>query len=150
LAGSVDVASAALLYEKELISYFNIAENNLPVFDLILLGVGEDGHSASLFDGTSIMNETIKMVGTVSRQDIENDRVSLTLPVINSSRNVIFVVTGKKKAEVVQKIIELKEDIPANKIKPDCGNLVFLIDREAAGELSIQDYYSHFGDAISI
>jgi len=104
-----------------------------PVFDIILLGIGEDGHTASLFPGTTAIDEKERWVTGVYVPQLNTHRITLTLPVINNGRDVIFLVAGESKADVVRKIINGKGlPYPAAHINPVQGKLVYLID-EAIG-----------------
>lgn len=148
LTNQRNVELAAEYYKNQLEQFFEF-ENNAPRFDLILLGVGDDGHTASLFPGDNQIHETGRMVMPVSLPHLKEDRVSLTLPVINNARNVIVLVLGHKKSGIIKEIIEGKTDVPASKVDPADGRLFYLLDREAAGKLSYQDSYSHEDQAIS-
>jgi 6-phosphogluconolactonase len=127
---------AASNYEEEIKNVFRLAEGSLPEFDLILLGLGEDGHTASLFPDNEVLKETEHLV--VSGIDSKHiyRRISLTLPVINGAETVIFLVSGKNKADVVKKVlVEKDSSLPASLVNPEQGNLIFLIDREAGYHL---------------
>lgn len=128
---------AAHDYEQQL-------QTVLPQFagrcDLILLGVGEDGHTASLFPGSPVLREQQNRVCAVFVPRLGNWRVTLTLPIINCARTVIFLVTGGQKAAIVGKILvskESSEDIPATLVRPDPGTLRWMLDAEAASQLPL-------------
>ena len=125
---------SAKKYEEELRLFFKLTKSNLPEFDLILLGIGEDGHTASLFPGNDALKETKHLVVPVKPVTAPMDRISLTLPVINNSWNVIFLVCGQRK-RAVMRIVRGGDDktLPASKVSPKRGRLLFLMDREAAG-----------------
>jgi len=128
-----DPQAAADEYEKELRDFFAVSGNGLPVFDLIMLGMGEDGHTASLFPETGAPEEENRLVCAVYPPSKKNSRVSLTFPVINAAKNVFFMIAGKSKAETVRDVVEGRNKaLPAAKVRPDKGNLLFLLDREAA------------------
>ncbi|HMK61008.1 MAG TPA: 6-phosphogluconolactonase [Dissulfurispiraceae bacterium] len=133
---------SALEYEEELMRSFRLVDGELPVFDFIELGIGADGHTASLFPGLPEANlplipENSRLVVAVRRDNIMYARVSMTLTVINSARNVVFIVTGGNKASIVKSIAEDgNEEFPASKVKPPSGNLMFVLDSEAASMLS--------------
>ena len=123
-------------YEAELKSFF--ATTAWPRFDLILLGMGDDGHTASLFPGGTALNETAKWVVVTRHPQSGQARISLTLPVINQAARVVFLVTGKKKAAPLVRILHgdaANEDLPAQKVRPVNGVLEWLVDRPAASEL---------------
>jgi 6-phosphogluconolactonase len=123
-------------YEEDLISFFRIAETRFPNFDLILLGIGEDGHTASLFPETPSLKDTRHFAVTGTTKDkTKMDRITITLPVINKAENIIFLVTGGNKAKIVKDVIQGKNILlPAALVKPEKGNLFFLLD-ESAGAL---------------
>jgi 6-phosphogluconolactonase len=124
---------AASNYEEEIKNIFRLTEGSLPEFDLILLGIGEDGHTASLFPDNEVLKETERLVVSATDSKHVYHRISLTLPVINSAETVIFLVSGKNKADVVKKVlIEKDSSLPASLVNPEKGDLIFLIDKEAA------------------
>ncbi len=102
-----------------------------PVFDLALLGVGEDGHTASLFPGSDALNEKNKWVAYVKGMGNPPviDRITLTLPVFNSAQNIMFIVSGKGKGEIVKNILSGAGKYPASLIKPE-GQTVWFIDKD--------------------
>lgn len=128
---------AARNYEDLLHSFFSDA---FPVFDLVLLGLGQDGHTASLFPKSETLNEERKWV-TVEKNSPKPPptRLSLTYPAINHAQNIFFLVSGKKKAKPVQKILETNPDknkYPAAGIQPVNGTLSWWLDKAAARKLS--------------
>lgn len=128
---------AAKKYEEKIREIFHLKENELPEFDLIMLGMGADGHTASLFPNDSSLNEKRHLTCAVSNDQHEHERITLTLPVINRARNVIFLIEGAKKAEAVKVVIEGQNlNYPASLVKPSLGQVVFLIDTAAGGLLS--------------
>jgi 6-phosphogluconolactonase len=135
--GLPDAESAAKKYEEKLISFFGLRDDGLPVFDLILLGLGPDGHTASLFPGSSALQEKRRLVDSAVLGDARHDRITLTFPVINSARNVLFLVTGKEKAEALREVAEERNAaLPASSVAPGRGRLLFLADQDAASLLS--------------
>ena len=127
--------TSAAKYEEDLISYFKSSRKKPPQFDLVLLGIGEDGHTASLFPGAPCLKETMRNVVAVIPSDkSKRERITLTLPVINNSKNIIFLATGENKAGIIKKVIEENTSLPAAMVKPQTGKLIFLLD-EAAGSL---------------
>jgi 6-phosphogluconolactonase len=130
--GELEPASAARDYEQEIQDFFCGPHAR---FDLILLGLGEDGHTASLFPDSPALVETERLVvaATAVYQDRPAQRVTLTLPVLNSARHVLFLVTGSAKAGAVQAVLEgADEQLPARQIQPMAGQLTWLLDAEAA------------------
>ncbi len=140
---STDEASpqeSARKYEMLMLSYFRIKDDELPRFDLILLGIGEDGHTASLFPDTPSLSKRKGLVITVSPpKTFRFERISLTLPVINNAENIIFLVTGSNKATVLRRIIkEGDRALPASMVQPVNGRLIFVIDEPSAELLSLK------------
>jgi len=110
----------------------------MPCFDIVLLGMGDDGHTASLFPHTSALGETGKWVAAnyVPQKDVW--RIILTLPVINAAQQVIFLVSGAEKAERLREVLygpRQPYDLPSQLIEPTSGSLVWLLDTEAASVL---------------
>lgn len=121
-------------YEDDLNIFFDLDGGRLPAFDLIMLGVGIDGHTASLFPGAPFSDEKDRMVVAVNDPAVEPERISMTFPVINNSRTVIFLISGRSKAKVAKHIIHPHDtNLPASRVNPVNGRLIFIID-EAAGE----------------
>jgi len=124
-------------YEKDLRDFFNLNTGEIPTFDLVMLGIGEDGHTASLFPRTSSLRESRRLVVPVTVNRLRNKRISITLPVINNAKNIIFLVSGYDKAEVMKEIMEEKNMmLPATRVNPEKGNTIFLLDEKAASLLS--------------
>ena len=126
----------ALEYEKDLKKFFDIKAGEYPVFDLISLGVGIDGHIASLFPGHNALKETMRMVLSVHGGEPPVDRVTMTLPALNSGRKIVLMASGKVKAKILRGVFSQgQEGLPAGMIEPVSGGLIWLIDREAASLL---------------
>jgi 6-phosphogluconolactonase len=123
-------------YEGMLTRFFKLSPGQVPSFDLILLGIGKDGHTASLFPGSPVLDDNTHLVAPIMLDEIRHHRITLTLPVINHGETVIFLVTGETKAAVLRKIIDQHDaSMPAAHVHPKSGNLLFLIDREASVKL---------------
>jgi 6-phosphogluconolactonase len=126
-----DPSESAADYEAVLRTSF---ESKLPGLDLIFLGIGEDGHTASLFPGSPALDENRGWVAAVPSKD--PPRVTLTCPVLNNALIVAFLVSGENKAEVLQRVLHpspADDALPAARIRPVNGSLRFLIDQAAAG-----------------
>jgi 6-phosphogluconolactonase len=123
---------AAAEYERELRAFFG---SGMPAFDLILLGMGEDGHTASLFPGSIHLAVHDRLVLAVQSQAPGHDRVTLSLEALNSARNRIFLVSGASKAKVVRDVLELgpQSGLPAAQVQ---GERIWLLDKDAAASLS--------------
>ncbi len=135
-----DPAHGAEVYEEHIRRFFKLKKGGIPVFDLMLLGVGLDGHTASLFpgsDGVSVKHRLVIPVLPVLG-NVPEDRISLTLSVINHSRMIFFLASGREKAEMVQGVLEHqhKKLLPVDRIKPDKGEVIWFLDQAAAGKLS--------------
>lgn len=127
-----NAAEAASDYEQRLKAYYGSKhiEPDKPIFDYTLMGMGDDGHTASLFPGTDVLNETQKWCDAVCGVKAE-DRITLTYPVLNASRVMMFLVASKNKRDVLTKIVNGDTSFPAARVKP-WGNLIWLVDQEAA------------------
>ena len=109
-----------------------------PRFDLALLGMGDDGHTASLFPNSPIDVDSPTLAVTANYQGRPANRVTLTPKVLNSSRNIMFLVSGKSKAIALSRVLSdnyMPEELPAQRIAPKDGNLIWLIDEEAGSLL---------------
>ncbi len=137
--GKGSASQAAELYEKELRQFFGLSGNELPAFDFVGLGIGEDGHTASLFPGGPEVLEKERLVITSENPGVRHKRISLTLPVFNNARHVIFIASGRRKAEILKRVIEEGDrSLPAAGIMPPEGELAFVIDRAAASLLNTE------------
>jgi 6-phosphogluconolactonase len=134
-----DVAASASLYEKELVHFFALKPNEFPRFDLVLLGLGQDGHTASLIPDNPAINESTHLAVPVEAKGYEEKRVTLTLPVLNQAKAVFFLVSGPDKAQVLQKILEGKNSFPAGKVNPQQGEITWFLDQQAASLLGLHD-----------
>lgn len=133
IKGERPPVDGALEYEKELTTFFGA--DTVPAFDLIFLGMGEDGHTASLFPASDSLKETEKLAVPVYIEKLKSWRVTLTLPVLNNAHSVVFLVTGKNKEDVLKEILDKKsKKYPAGLIKPENGSLIWLVDEDAVGD----------------
>lgn len=128
-------------YEEELRSCFGIARDQVPVFDLIILGIGTDGHTASLFPGHDSLHEKEALICAVKGGIPNVNRLTMTFPVLNSARHILFIVAGKKKAPVVSEIFSAGDaagTMPARQVKPREGELIWLLDHDAASLITMR------------
>ena len=134
-----DAAVAADAYEQTLKKFFAIETGQAPRFDLILLGMGPDGHCASLFPASAGLQEKSRLVIANWVEKFKTSRITLTLPVLNAARCVAFLVSGTDKAAALHAVLESDapgEQYPSKMVRPTDGKLSWLVDRAAASELS--------------
>ena len=135
-----DLEELADAYEKELIREFAQKDSaRFPVFDLILLGIGPDGHTASLFPGHELLSESDRWVAYIEDSPKPPPRrVTLTYPVINHAARVAFVATGKGKVQILHNILDTPElGLPAARVRPVAhGQLVWFVDDAASAEVT--------------
>jgi 6-phosphogluconolactonase len=134
-----DAADAAAAYEQTLRKFFSLETGGIPTFDLILLGMGPDGHTASLFPGTAALQEKSRLVVANWVDKLKASRITLTLPVLNAARCIAFLVSGTDKATALKAVLE--QDVPAEQypsklVQPSDGKLIWLLDRAAASQLT--------------
>lgn len=138
-AENPDASAAADAYEQTLRKFFAVAPGEFPRFDLILLGIGPDGHTASLFPETAALEETSRLVVANWVEKLQTNRITFTLPVLNAARCVAFLVSGTDKAAVLHEVLEGKvpaEKYPSKLVRPSEGKLIWFVDRAAASQLS--------------
>ena len=134
-----DAAAVAEDYEQTLRKFFQVEPGQVPTFDLILLGMGPDGHTASLFPHTAALQEKSRLVLANWVEKMKTYRITLTLPVLNAGGCVIFLVSGTDKATALHAVLEEDvpgEQYPAKLVRPRQGKLIWLVDRAAASTLS--------------
>ncbi len=132
-----DPFQAAVQYETHLRQFFSGSSSNFPEFDLILLGIGADGHTASLFPEEPALKETKRWVVEVVSDKLEIPRLTLTYPVINHASQVIFLAAGFEKAPVLRCLSLASvgsSDFPFLQVKPIYGGVTFFIDETAASQ----------------
>ena len=138
MAGEKMPALAAAEYEAQLRQHFHSTEDAVPRFDLILLGLGEDGHTASLFPGSSALNENRRLVATTYVEKLNAHRLTLTFPVINNAAQISFLVAGASKAVIVKELLTTEtHDYPAARIAPENGQLTWFVTQDAADDLGV-------------
>jgi 6-phosphogluconolactonase len=148
IRGEIAPQQAAAEYEQELRAFFAGSAGRAPSgdaggpprFDLILLGLGEDGHTASLFPRTPALRERRRWVVAQHVSKLDAWRITLTLPVINAAADVIFLVSGAKKAETLQRVLADAapadaDELPARMVAPTAGRVAWLVDAAAAALL---------------
>jgi len=138
---SVPVEEAAKKYQENLAKVAKVGGSSLPVFDLIILGMGPDGHTCSLFPGHELLDETRAWVASISDSPKPPpERITLTYPVLNAAKNVYFLAAGAEKKEMLvqaavtdDKLKELGSNaVPAARVRPKNGSLVWFVDEPAA------------------
>ena len=137
IRGEDDPEKAAMEYERELRGL--LGSEGL---DLVLLGMGEDGHTASLFPGQAAVRETARWVIAVPAPDGTMWRITLTPAVLNAARNVTFVVSGANKTARLQQVLQgpfAPDILPAQSIRPAQGRLIWMVDEAAAGRLRLPE-----------
>jgi 6-phosphogluconolactonase len=136
IKGELAPDDAAIEYESDVRAYFN--SHGQEAFNLVFLGLGEDGHTASLFPGSSALREKGRLAVPVYAKRLGSWRVTLTLPAINSSGHVVFLVSGPAKSRIVSEVVGQKHsisDYPAGMVSPIHGDLTWLLDHDAASRL---------------
>jgi 6-phosphogluconolactonase len=129
---------AAAAYEQRLKEVFSLRDREIPQFDLMLLGVGENGHTASLFPYSALLDQKERLVTSEFVKEVDQWRITMTLPVLNNSREVLFLATGARKAEIVNDVLAGRyspRQYPAQLVRPKSGDLVWLLDTPAASRL---------------
>ena len=125
MRGELDPNDAASEYEDSLRKRSGA---EIYMHDLILLGMGEDGHTASLFPGTAALNEGEKWVVSNHVPQKGETRITLTYPIINAARNVLFLVRGEEKRKVVDHVLSGQSDLPVSLVDPENGSVTWLLD----------------------
>jgi 6-phosphogluconolactonase len=137
-----DAQAAASSYEAELEGFFGAAADRDPPprFDLVLLGLGADGHTASLFPGSAALDERRRWVVAPHVEQVRARRITLTLPVLNRARHVLFLVSGAAKADAMARVFAAANEAappPAARVRPDEGALLWIADRAAAARVPV-------------
>ena len=130
-----DPHEAANVYEREIRDFFRPEANDLPRFDLILLGMGADGHVASLFPDSEALHAKNRLVVADRVPKLDTLRITLTFPVLNHAANVIVLVSGREKSATLRRVIQGPHTpplLPAEGLQPDDGSLLWMADRDAA------------------
>ena len=130
-----DAGKAAEEYEQELRDFFKLERGQLPCFDCVFLGMGTDGHTASLFPGTKALHERERLVVSNRVDKFQSYRITMTAPVLNNADMVIFLISGQEKAEPLRTVLEGEKQtdlFPSQLIEPTHGKLLWLVDEAAA------------------
>jgi 6-phosphogluconolactonase len=142
-AENPDAGAAAADYEAQLRNFFELKPGKFPRFDLILLGVGPDGHTASLFPDSEGLKEQTRLVIANWVEKFKTHRISFTFPVLNRAAEVMFLASGPDKADMLRQVLEGKAPeekntppYPAQKVQPEDGNLLWMLDEAAASKLT--------------
>ncbi len=138
MEGELDPQEAASRYESVLRNNLKLEGAEVPVFDLVMLGMGPDGHTASLFPHTEALHEMGRLVVANHVLQKETWRITLTLPVIDRGREVVFEVESAEKTDILAEVLTGPSDperLPSQLIRPVSGNLLFLLDSAAAAKL---------------
>ncbi|MDZ7316025.1 MAG: 6-phosphogluconolactonase [candidate division KSB1 bacterium] len=126
---------AAMEYESLIRGFFGVLET-VPRFDLILLGLGSDGHTASLFPNGKALLENRRLVTADFVEKLSSWRITFTLPLLNQAKNIAFIISGEEKAETVRRLLKEQDPtLPALQVRPTNGRLFFLLDVAAASRL---------------
>jgi 6-phosphogluconolactonase len=138
LAELPSAAAAAAAYEDTLRAVFKLGPGEFPHFDFVLLGMGPDGHTASLFPNTPALSEQQALVVANPVAKLQTDRITLTLPVLNNAREIVFLVTGQEKAAPLAAVLQGErrpDELPSQSIQPVDGSLTWLVDTAAADQI---------------
>lgn len=143
IEGELPPEEAAARYESAIRGHFRLEGAEGPVFDVLHLGMGDDGHTASLFPHTAALHEMLRLsVANHVPQQKQSWRVTLTWPVINAARDVFFLIDGAAKADPLGRVLQGPcdpETLPSQLIRPQNGRLLFLLDKAAAAHLPAPD-----------
>ncbi len=128
----LDAKAAADDYEDQLRTFFRLAAQAWPVFDLIFLGLGDDGHTASLFPGSAALNEASRLVAANWVEKFQSFRITVTFPVLNHGSQVLFLVSGAGKSQILSQVLRPGgNQYPAQRVRPVNGRLLWLVDQDA-------------------
>lgn len=132
----VGAQEAADSYENTLKEFFKLQGGQWPRFDLILLGIGDEGHTASLFPDSVALAETSRLVASNWIEKLKTNRITFTFPVINNASETMFLVAGPGKAEIVKSVFLAEGELyPVQRVRPTQGKLLWMIDQAAASLL---------------
>ena len=134
----LDAEAAAAEYDQQLRDFFGLVNQDWPRFDLVFLGIGEDGHTASLFPGSKALTEASRRVAANWVEKFKTFRITLTFPVLNHAAEVVFLVSSASKAQILSEILgPATQKYPAQRVQPENGRLLWLVDEEAGSLLRL-------------
>ena len=136
-----DASGVADAYERELQAFFALGPGEVPRIDLVLLGLGAEGHTASLFPGSEALRETRRLAVATWVKELRAWRITLTFPVLNNASEVAFLVSGAGKAEALRNVLEgiPNPDLwPAQAVQPTHGRRLFFVDQESVRKLEVE------------
>lgn len=136
-------SAAASMYEHALVEFFGLHQGKLPRFDLILLGLGDDGHVASLFPHSEALQDQAHLVASPWVAKFSSFRITLTLPVLNNAACILFLVQGSSKSGILHRVLASAppyNPLPAQAIRPGSGELLWFVDEAAAADLRSLGY----------
>jgi 6-phosphogluconolactonase len=139
MVGEDGAEKGAAEYEKAVIQNVKTKQDGIPSLDLIFLGMGDDGHTASLFPGTAAVREEKRFVVPGFNANLNSHRITFTPRLINAARLVVFLVGGASKASVLHRVLEVEGSVdehPSRTVKPSPGGVLWLLDKDSAKELS--------------
>jgi 6-phosphogluconolactonase len=136
IRAELDADAAAKEYERELREYFELIDHDWPRFDFIFLGLGDDGHTASLFPGSKALTEMSKRVTALWVEKLQTFRITLTFPVLNNAAEAVFMVSGAGKAQILSEVLRPgTKKYPAQGVQLKDGRLLWLVDQDAGSLL---------------
>ena len=137
-AENPDAAAAAAEYETQLRKFFAIKAAEFPRFDLILLGLGPEGHTASLFPDSAALDDRSHLVVANWVANFNTHRITFTFPVLNRAAEVMFMASGPDKADILHQVLEAKNTppLPSQQVQPSDGTLLWMLDEAAAAKLT--------------
>lgn len=132
IRAELEPEAAAKDYDGQLAVFFHLNDHGWPRFDLVFLGLGDDGHTASLFPGSSALSDVSSRVVANWVEKLQTFRITLTFPVLNHAANVVFLVSGESKAQILSAVLSPgARKYPAQGVQPEDGRLRWLADRDA-------------------
>ena len=136
IRAELDAEAAAMQYEQELREFFHLMDHDWPRFDLIFLGLGDDGHTASLFPGSKALSNESSRVAANWVEKFQTSRITLTFPVLNHAAEIVFLVSGAGKAWILSEVLRPGvRKFPAQNVQPENGRLLWLVDQDAGSLL---------------